>query len=517
MPIVYLDNIKVNTPLPTDWKYRVTTRAQLRSTLSLPNNYPYLGQLAVVVDDGENNGLYLLKKEPIYTLPYTGIELTDWEMLNIKTYTKISSEPDPVLGPQHKGAFMYNVDSSVLSVWNGASWDILISGTSGSNFTEYDKATDFPTTGLTGILYVALHDAGDNDLNAMYRWDVVDGVYEQMGGTGSGGSSGVMEVQSFTDLMAPGELSTIYVVRDTNGMYRWSGTEFIYTAGGIGTDIVASVDVGGIKKQVSVDSGTTLEAFINKLINPEIPTKLVSPFLSYSVSTNLSSVEMIGSTYTIHYTPNYQPGKISGYNLTGTPITVDQKGAATYINSPVEGTSYVVGESNSFSSIASYDAGTANVFSSTGELDTSTDRTFGAFPAKYANVTGYYKVFMGVTNKTRSQVVADLNNGIIPTEHHVYSYTLGQNFLKGGDKLAKDNVSLFLLLPKGKFTKSRLVTISNDVPIQTYDLANFGGVETEDVMLPHGDISLTYTLYFRGSFGGWTSDMEIKEFKINNL
>lgn len=376
----------------------------------------------------------------------------------------------------------------------------------------YAKGT-FVTLDLYDELFMARADLSNGgDVYNTDEWLAVNSE----SGTSAGG---VVEYDSFDTFPAVGAKNTIYIDALLGSLYRWNSTEVEYSnvGGGISRDVTASITVGGIGATNVVPAGTDLRAFMEKLLNPEVLAKLVSPFLGYAFNLNLNAKEMIGSIHLLDYTNVYEPGKIQGYDIAGDASLIDQKGAATIVNVPSSGTQHIITEANIFKGDAAYAAGTEDIYSSEGKIDTSIDRIEGVFPTRTLSIDGYYNVYMGVTNKTRAQVVTDLVNGTIPPDSYSYPYILDEDFTVGGDKLAKKNVSLFLLLPKGKFTKSRIVTIYNDVPIQTFDLDDFGGISVTDVIIAHGNVNLTYSLYFRHKFGGWTSDMEIKEFKINNL
>lgn len=142
MALTFLSNIKVQSPLPTDWKYRVDAKAELLSILSNPINYPYLGMLAYVANDGTNNGLYLLEKEPDLMIPSNaGITFTDWKKLIVDVYTGLSTDAKPVLTVDDKGTMFLSTDNSVLAIWDGAAWVDVSGGGGGGTFISL---TDTP-------------------------------------------------------------------------------------------------------------------------------------------------------------------------------------------------------------------------------------------------------------------------------------------------------------------------------------------------------------------------------------
>ncbi|MCK5788825.1 MAG: hypothetical protein KAH32_07490, partial [Chlamydiia bacterium] len=181
-PILYLNNIKVNAPKHMDWKYAVDERTELVSKLSLPVNYPSLGQLARVIRDADPNNIafYVLIKEPDYSKPNCGLVDADWKQLNVGVIIGLSSDIKPTFPPGDKGGFFFEEDTGNLYLWDGDAWR-LIGGDSSSGFVEYDDVGDLPSTGESLLMYVIT----GGDVNSCMRWDEADGRYEPLCGGGA--------------------------------------------------------------------------------------------------------------------------------------------------------------------------------------------------------------------------------------------------------------------------------------------------------------------------------------------
>lgn len=338
----FLSNIKVSAPLPTDWKYRVDTRNELISILSSPNNYPYRGQLAVVVDDGINTGLYLLLTEPNLYAADSGLTLANWKFLQVETYVGTTADTKPDLKEHQAGIMFYETDSIILSIWTGTNWDSLIVGGAEGHFIEYNDfdTLDAARPGTSHKLYVVLHNEVGEDLNTMYRWDATHdngdgtfGRYEMMGGTSTGGGGEMVNPVT-------SELPE---------------------------------HVGGIAPGQTVPTGTDLEAFVDLLLRPLVlPTK-INNYLSI---TNIpTSLREVGTTITHTLSPTYNQGLIENKNGSGSiPLTGPEGGTVptrTFIGvgiDPITGeiSTPILAGNNKWSVSLNYTLGTGDYFDSKG-------------------------------------------------------------------------------------------------------------------------------------------------------
>lgn len=398
MSILFLNNIKVNAPKPTDWKYRVETRFELVSILSVPTNYPYLGQLSVVVNDNYNNGLYLLTKEPDLSIANSGVILSDWMKIADNTIVKISTVPDPNLDIQHTGTFLYETDTSTLKIWNGTAWDTLISGSSASNFVEYDKFVNLPVVGAQNVLYIVLHNPDDSEANAMYRWDVVDTRYEAIGGSGGGGDSTTR-------------------------------------------DIIATIDAGGIKVGQTVPIGTDLEKFIELIIDPVYePTMTAASLVVGGITAGYVEV---GIQITGQLTTTFDRGLIDSKDAHSDIPLVGVKNSTTYIGGSISGTGAIAENAlfgnNVWSAKVDYDAGTGVYYDSMGQPSTALDafRVSGDITESSEVLTGIHPMFSGVSDLDYSDgsgIYGSLTKAIEPKSGTSFSFDIDIPAIAGGGK-----------------------------------------------------------------------------------
>lgn len=375
MSVLFLDNIKINSPLPSDWKYRVEKRNELISVLAAPESFPYLGQLSIVVDDGVNSGLYVLIKEPNYSPPSSGLVLSDWSKLNVGTVMQTSADPDPLYGPQHSGELLYEIDTSTLKIWDGSAWAILISGVSGDNFVEYEKFVNLPVQGVQGVLYVVKKDASDIYINHLYRWE---GTFDN--GDGTFGK---------------------YMLLSGGG-----------TGSGATTNPITSVlNVGGIETTQIVPVGTDLETFIGLLINPVIKPTKTAP--SISITGISAGYREVGETLDVGLVDSFSRGVIGSHNtspattipLVGTKVSEAWTGTGIggsngHIQTPI-----VLGVNN-WSVEITYGAGTGDYYDSLGNTSDifDADRVAGSISKNTVTLIGVYPMFYGAD-------VADFSSG----------------------------------------------------------------------------------------------------------
>ena len=290
MSLFFLDNIKINAPLPTDWKYKVATKGMLVDTLSLPTNYPYKGQLSVVTDDVDDakNGLYMLTKEPDHKKTNSGIVEADWQKLAKDVYIGTSTDTKPVLDIHNSGAFFFETDTTALFIWDGTQWVPIAGGSGGGvGFLEYDTYADLPIPGTDNLIYNVkyLEPAHTTVINVLYKWNSTDNIYE---------------------VLSPAYAGPVETV----------------------LPIDPSVNVGGVKIGIPVPAGTNLEEFINILVRPTLIPYSSSIYLGI---TNLTTTLVeVGSQYIGQIAYTFNQGTITSRNGSATIPLVEGENTTTF-------------------------------------------------------------------------------------------------------------------------------------------------------------------------------------------
>jgi hypothetical protein len=293
---------------------------------------------------------------------------------------------------------------------------------------------------------------------------------------------------------------------------RWTVIGGGTGSGATENPVTTTIGLGGIANRETIPVNTNLEQFIISLLQPLVLAELVSN-VSATLTINIPVVAQIGDTYTLAYSPTYNPGKIKGYTAAGEATSVDLKGANTNSYSPDNGENVVIVESNVYTANIAYGEGNTPIYNSDKTENTTFNRNSG-YIVKKANVLGYYPTYFGVTAKSQAELINDFTNGIIPSDAFKVNYIVGSN-IDLSTTLPKEKKSAYILLPKAKFTKAHMVTERFDTVIQTYNL-NDTDINVSNLNLQLGAYSIQYELYFR-EFGGWTVDMGIDHVKINNI
>jgi len=325
-------------------------------------------------------------------------------------------------------------------------------------------------------VYIANVDGASGiDLDSL-KWTEISG------GSGSGSGDSVVTYDNKADMEAvEGKENTIYIVAETNSLYRWDPSNSSYiNIVGTQNAVKASIDVGGIKKNDPILEGTTLEVFIKQLVNPEVEAVVVSS-QSYSFGINNIPSKRIGTTFNLSYNNNYSPGRVKGYDLAGAEVVYDLKSSsATYTHSPILAASYSVRETNSFNGRATYTKGTPPVYTSVGNLST-VDRSGGTMDSTFSFI-GHYEVYVGMAATDSNAVVSQIQNGTLPS--HTFTTV---EYVANSQKtvpvvLRKDLASIYVAMPKNKFTKFMVKSstfdtiITEDDYVQDFDVSVDGNV-----------------------------------------
>ncbi|MCK5788360.1 MAG: hypothetical protein KAH32_05150 [Chlamydiia bacterium] len=367
-------------------------------------------------------------------------------------------------------------------------------------------------TNSTGTdLYLAIdHSAPGANLS--------DSAWKAIGGS-AGGAGGVIEYPYRVDFPPVGISNTIYIDNSTGYLFRWKAdiNEYVNTAA-ITEEIVSLVDVGGIRIDDPVTEKSTLSDFINQLLRPFVADKKTAD-VTYSLSLPNSKLR-VGEVISTNYTDTYFPGTVTGYDVLGNIASVDLKGIATITHSPAAGTTVTIAELNTFTGTATYAEGTDPIYDSTGQPGT-VNRSSGTLVSTFT-VTGFNPLYVGVTSKTYSALITDMQGGILPTGTYTREYITNEisRIPENSVGFNGGNINIFIAVPRGKYQGVKVVTEKFDDVIDTTDPRTGTSSPTvkHEFDLTYRTTAVQYDLYFR-TFGGWPIGdiVKMKEISINNI
>ncbi|MCK5788276.1 MAG: hypothetical protein KAH32_04730 [Chlamydiia bacterium] len=227
---------------------------------------------------------------------------------------------------------------------------LLYAGSSNGEVTWSNLKVYNPTNALYGKgslvfssdgkkLYIAnTDDAPGLDLDNI-RWTEISG------GSGSGSDNVVTFFDKPLMEATIGSSNTIYITEDTNSLYRWEGNFYVPIVG-IQNAVTASITVGGIKKNDVVNIGSTLQDFIQQLINPYIEPKLSSIIMVDSAGDDDGGDIEVGRSKVI---PNAKLSWVNTVtdNKLPTFMTITGVGFSAFTQ-PTSGTSITIPSSGAF-------------------------------------------------------------------------------------------------------------------------------------------------------------------------
>jgi len=103
-----------------------------------------------------------------------------------------------------------------------------------------------------------------------------DSRWTEITGGSSGGGGNIYTYTNKSELPPYGEVNAVYIVENTGSLYVWNvaSTKYVFSGGGTTTQINATVNVGGIKKNDPVPAGSDLNEFIRQLVSPDVKSDL---------------------------------------------------------------------------------------------------------------------------------------------------------------------------------------------------------------------------------------------------
>lgn len=327
------------------------------------------------------------------------------------------------------------------------------------------------------------------------------------GGGGGGPVGGGVETYAERGLFpTTGSLHTIYIAEETNSLYRWGDSGYLYISGGITEEIPASITVGGIKATEKVPEGADLEKFIAQLINPVLhPTKTSNYVTLLGIT---PATYEVGTVFTAALTSPYTTGTIfskdgaPNISLTGGKIESRYSGpGVNYLTGKI--TTTVAPGTQFWSVTTSYTEGNPSdyYYDSVGERSYIYDsppkgdgsREEGIVTDLSESITGKYKYFVYSGHQdTIPDVSEDIRNnntgsGFYPTR--IFRITIGKN---------KRGIAFYIKKEAGEQKKIRVTLFESSGADVT------GTFNSEGIEIPVRDASGVSSMYlqYKTDLGG---------------
>jgi len=265
--------------------------------------------------------------------------------------------------------------------------------------------------------------------------------------------------------------------------------------GSTARDIASVLKVGGITDTDIVPAGTDLEAFINKLIHPEVAAQITQQ-VGYTFSLLPGVDTHVGTRLNGLYHEKYVPGRIKGYDINGNKVTYDLKSSSATFTAQA---AYTVKDINDITRVATYGKGTPEIYTSEGKVSLASARAAGS-KSYTLHFKGYYKIYLGTAGLDDTYVINTITSGSTPTGFDTAKYYANTNLTDGNIKLKPNKKAIYMVLPKGKFKKFKVVTSTHDTVITD---ANFENDFTVNI----DGTNITMSMYKREIGGGYSSEM----------
>ena len=225
------------------------------------------------------------------------------------------------------------------------------------------------------------------------------------GATGATGTAGATGQQGATGLTGATGVGEMGATGPRGDLTIPAGTVLAATS----KAITSNVALGHLPVNTLINSGTTFEQFVERLLIATFNPTIVPP--SASLASSLASSAEIGTTGSLTLTLNYSPGSINGNIVNGSWSPSASQGARAgaanaykfdgVATSPVsntlnKGTVTYTSTQLSYSGQVDYDAGTIQPLDSTGSPAVNlSPAVAGTTPTSTVTLTGYRRMFYG--------------------------------------------------------------------------------------------------------------------------
>lgn len=272
----------------------------------------------------------------------------------------------------------------------------------------------------------------------------------------------VIEVDTFSNLPGTGESGKIYIVRDTNLTYRWSGTNYVEISKSLALGETSSTAYSGDKGKATTDK---LNRIPDKLITNTVNVNQSTTEAVLNFTTYRQEAQQIGrNTLTITSATTSQAGLMSSSDKTKLDGLKDQAGITSDINAVQTNLETHINNKSNPHKVTKDQVGLGNV-------DNTSDANK---PISNATQTALNGKFSATDGNALKQTIEDMPNfvvteGSVSHKNNNISLSLRQQDLK--DPVNTDSILLTfnpatdstagIILPSDKSKIDKIITNGN--------------------------------------------------------
>lgn len=272
----------------------------------------------------------------------------------------------------------------------------------------------------------------------------------------------VIEVDTFSNLPGTGESGKIYIVRDTNLTYRWSGTDYVEISKSLALGETSSTAYSGDKGKATTDK---LNRIPDKLITDTVNVNQSTTEAVLNFTTYRQGAQQIGrNTLTITSATTSQAGLMSSSDKTKLDGLKDQAGITSVINAVQTNLETHINNKSNPHEVTKDQVGLGNV-------DNTSDANK---PISNATQTALNGKFSATDGNALKQTIEDMPNlvvteGSVSHKNNNISLSLRQQDLK--DPVNTDSILLTfnpatdstagIILPSDKSKIDKIITNGN--------------------------------------------------------